>query len=414
MMTHLLFFTIMAFAGLGVPEKSNIACTSGFAEEYPCQQMNLLSVMDLSKQGIPGASVGNDIWGWTDPESKREIVIMGLSNKAAVVDVTNPLSPKHLADIPTATSAILWRDIKVYKNHAFIVSEAMGHGMQVVDLKAILNRNSADTLVVQPVAHYRLFGSAHNIAINEDSGFAYAVGTNTCDAGLHVIDIRNPANPQFSTCVDRNIFEGVERKKPIAGGDTYTHDVQCVIYHGTDLRYSGREICVASNADTLNIVDVTDKANPRQISVIAYQGYGYVHQGWLTENHQYYLQGDEMDELKSRENTKTFIFDLTNLEQPRFMNAFHYPTKAVDHNIYVRGNHAFAANYSSGLRVLDVSKISSGKLSEVAYFDIVPETMGNDDREMYGAWSVYPYFASKTIAISGMDKKLYLVRWIGE
>ena len=43
---------------------------------------------------------------------------------------------------------------------------------------------------------------AHNIVINEDSGFAYATGSNggddTCGGGLHMIDIHDPENPQFA------------------------------------------------------------------------------------------------------------------------------------------------------------------------------------------------------------------------
>ncbi len=390
-------------------------CVNGRAAGYECENVHLLSRIDLSTQGVPGTTLGNDIWGWTDPETNREYVIMGLSNKASIVDVTNPREPIHLIDVPTATVASIWRDIKVYKDHAFIVSEAMNHGMQVFDLRKVRDLKDApkETLprVMQPVAHYTLFGSAHNIAINEDTGFAYAVGTTTCDAGLHVVDIRDPENPKFSTCVDRAIFEGVP-KNPIrlmGAGDTYTHDVECVVYHGPDLRYTGREICVASNSDTVNIVDVTDKANPKQLSALLYPDFGFVHQGWLTGDQRYYLQGDELDEQEGHRNTRTHILDLGDLENPKYLGFFEYKTTATDHNIYIRDNRAYAANYASGLRVLDVSDIANAKLREVGYFDIIPEMQDDGDADMYGAWSVYPFFPSHTIAVSGMDKALYLL-----
>jgi len=392
-------------------------CVNGFAGKFECKNMNLLSRIPLDTQGIPGAKMGNDLWGWTDPETKREYVIMGLTNKASIVDVTDARNPKHVLDIPSAGNSSIWRDIKVYKNHAYIVSEAMGHGMQVVDLTQLraLQNAKPEKLpkILSPITVYSLFGSAHNIAINENSGFAYAVGTTTCDAGLHVVDIRNPVSPQFSTCVDKTIFEGVQTKtRPIrllGAGDTYTHDVHCVNYHGPDLRYSGREICIASNSDSINIVDVTDKANPKQIAVTSYYGYGFTHQGWLTDNHRYYLQGDELDEIRHSHNTKTYIYDFSDLENPRQIGIHEYETKAVDHNIYINGNLAFAANYMSGLRVLDIHKIAEASLTEVAFFDFVPEQDPNDEQDMYGAWSVYPFFASGTIAISGMDSALYLV-----
>jgi hypothetical protein len=40
--------------------------------------------------------------------------------------------------------------------------------------------------------------SARNLAINETTGCAYAVGTNRCGLGLHIIDIRIPSTP---TCL---------------------------------------------------------------------------------------------------------------------------------------------------------------------------------------------------------------------
>jgi choice-of-anchor B domain-containing protein len=362
--------------------------------------------------------LGNDIWGWTDPDTGREFAIMGLSNKTSFVDVTDPASPRHLVDIPTSTHAIIWRDIKVYRGHAFIVSEAMGHGLQVYDLSSLKNamalKAEALPLVAMPDARYTLFGSSHNIVINEESGFAYAVGSDTCDAGIHVIDIREPKHPRFSTCIDRAIFDpplvAVPEGMQGFSGDTYTHDAQCVIYKGPDFRYRGREICVASNSDSVNLVDVTDKANPKQISAVTYPQLGFVHQGWLTENQQYYLQGDELDENKSKTSTRTHMVDFSDLEQPRYMGFHEYAVPAVDHNIYVKGDLAFAANYSSGLRILDISKIAEAKLSEIAFFDTMPEKQGEDDRNMYGAWSVYPYFASGTIAVSNMDGKLFLLK----
>jgi len=122
------------------------------------------------------ADTANDSWGWTDDSTGNEYAIIGLNNGTAFVDITNTEDPKYLGKLATATENSNWRDIKVYNNHAFIVSEASDHGMQVFDLTKLRDiSNPPENLVAD--THFTEFGSAHNIVINEDSGYAYPVGT---------------------------------------------------------------------------------------------------------------------------------------------------------------------------------------------------------------------------------------------
>lgn len=64
---------------------------------------------------------------------------MGLNNGTAFIDITDTENPVYLGKLPTASVNSSWRDIKVYKDHAFIVSEASNHGMQVFDLTRLRN-----------------------------------------------------------------------------------------------------------------------------------------------------------------------------------------------------------------------------------------------------------------------------------
>lgn len=106
-------------------------CENGFAGIYPCENVDLLAFMPLSTIG--GGS-GNDIWGWTDPLTGKEYALMGRSSGTSFVDISDPVNPVYIGNLPTHTSNSSWRDIKVYANYAFVVSEASGHGMQVFDL----------------------------------------------------------------------------------------------------------------------------------------------------------------------------------------------------------------------------------------------------------------------------------------
>jgi choice-of-anchor B domain-containing protein len=73
----------------------------------------------------------NDIWGWADPVSGREFAIIGMSTGTSFVEITNPSNPIHVGVLPTHGVVSFWRDIKTFLNHAFIVAEGRGQGMQV-------------------------------------------------------------------------------------------------------------------------------------------------------------------------------------------------------------------------------------------------------------------------------------------
>lgn len=367
---------------------TNVPCVGGFANAYPCQNVDLLALVPLADMESGGPLGGaNDVWGWTDQVTGREFALVGLEEGTAFVEITDPVNPVYLGKLATRTNTSIWRDIKVHADHAFIVSQASGHGMQVFDLTKLL---SPDPGFVGD-AQYNGFGGAHNIVINEDTAVAYAVGTDTCSGGLHMIDISDPLNPTFAGCF---------------GGDGYTHDAQCVIYDGPDTEHWGKEICLNANEDTVTIVDVTDKAGPVQLSRTSYPGRGYTHQGSLTPDHAYFLLDDELDEANFGHNTRTRIFDVSNLDDPFVTSSYDSTVGAIDHNQYVKGNHAFQANYTAGLRVLEIIDGAAPQLSEVAFFDIYTD---DDDPSFNGAWSNYPFFDSGLVIVSGREQGLFVL-----
>ena len=364
---------------------AQIPCENGMAGEYPCSGFDLQSFISLEEMD---AIRGNDSWGWTDPDNGDEYAIMGVKNGTVFINISDPINPIYLGKLPTHTDNSTWRDIKVYQNYAFIVSEANNHGMQVFDLTRLRNISNPPENFNED-AHYDGFGSSHNIVINEETGYAYSVGDNTYSGGAHFIDISNPLNPIA------------------AGGysdDGYTHDAQVVIYNGPDTDYTGKEIYIGSNEDKVVIVDLTDKNNPQHISSISYSNFSYTHQGWITEDFKYYILGDESDEIDFGFNTKTIVLDLTDLDNP--IHSFDYsgPTLATDHNGYIKGNLFYLANNAAGLRVIDISDISNGEMTEIGFFDSHPL---NDFAGYEGIWSNYPYFESGNIIIS--DREGFLV-----
>ncbi len=370
-------------------------CQNGLAGSYPCNDYDLMSRISLSTMS---AGAGNDSWGWTDPTNGNEYALIGLNNGTAFIDISNPTNPVYLGKLPTATSNSSWRDVKVYKDHAFIVSEASGHGMQVFDLTRLRNvSNPPQTFTAD--TRYTEFGNAHNIVINEDTGYAYVVGAQRNSGpyrgGPLFINIQDPKNP-----INAGGF--------LSGGQrAYTHDAQVVTYTGPDATYSGREILIGSNEIEVVIADITDKANPVTLSTIKYSDVGYTHQGWFTEDMRYFILGDETDEQGVGFNTRTVIFDFLDLNNPKEHMTYTGPTAAIDHNGYVKGNKFYLANYRAGIRVIDISDIGNKNITEIGSFDTYPSSNG---AAFNGVWNVYPYFNSGNIVISDIEGGFFLVR----
>ena len=368
-------------------------CSDGIANGFSCNNYDLMTHLTLSTLGVGSL---NDIWGWTDPDTQKEYALIGTSSNTTFIDISDPENIIIVGTLPTQSVSSPWRDIKVYQNYAFIVSEAVNHGMQVFDLTRLRDtQNIPITYTADTVYTEFSTGSTHNIVINETSGYAYAVGTDDFLGGPHIINIQDPLNPTFA-----GGFDFID----------YTHDAQVVTYNGPDPDYQGREILIGSTENFLTVVDVTDKSNPEFISRVAQDNVGFIHQGWFNESQTLFYTNDELDETEFGFNSRTLVFNLSDLDNPIYEGPYFGPTQAVDHNLYVKENELFLSNYSAGLRIADISDPNPTSITEIGYFDTFPET---DDAIFDGVWSVYPFFESGNIIISDISNGFFIIRKTG-
>ena len=111
-----------------MPALSNLQCQGGKADEYECNNIDLLAFVPFSELGcdvlmkedhdyFPVGDVAlNNIWGSTDPVTNREYTIVGCTNGTSFMDVTVPIQPLVIAFLPTHSPNSmrnLWKDIKV-------------------------------------------------------------------------------------------------------------------------------------------------------------------------------------------------------------------------------------------------------------------------------------------------------------
>ncbi len=382
-----------------------ITCQNGTAGDWGCSDVDMVSFLSVSDMGGERGVRVNDVWGWTDSDTGKEYALVGMTNQAVFVDISDNSNPVYLGRLPMTEGAngSSWRDVKVYENHAYVVSDGAGqHGMQIFDLTR-LRDVSGEPQTFEADGVYDRIASAHNIVINQETGFGYAVGASsggeTCGGGLHMIDLRDPKNPTFAGC-----FSDPQTGRASTG---YSHDAMCINYRGPDEDYQGREICFGANETALSIADVTDKDAPVAISRASYPNVAYSHQGWITEDHRYFYLDDELDELNGGvAKTRTLIWDVTDLDDPQLVKEHLGVESSSDHNLYIRGNFMYQSNYVSGLRILDISDPENPV--EVGHFDTVP--YGDNSAGFNGSWSNYPFFQSETIIVTSGREGLFLLK----
>lgn len=392
-------------AGLDPITGDEVACRDGSADVFTCANVDIVSFLPVQQLGGGRGAEVNDVWGWTDPVTGTEWAIVGRYDGTSFIDLSDPAHPRNAGNLPLTEGASpsTWRDIKVYADHAFIVSDNSGrHGMQIFDLTR-LREATGEPVTFEETARYDGIHSAHNIVINEATGFAYSVGSSgggdTCGGGLHMIDIRDPRNPTFAGC-----FADAATGRASTG---YSHDAMCIIYEGPDAEHRGKEICFGSNETALSIADVSDKSAPVALAMSTYPNASYSHQGWIDEEQEYFYMNDETDELQGAvANTRTLVWDVKDLDDPVLVKEHFSENTSSDHNLYIRGDFMYQSNYVSGLRVLDISDRENPV--EIGFFDTVP--WGEDAPGFDGSWSNYPYFESGIIVVTSGKEGVFFVK----
>ena len=390
-----------------------------------------------------GATFLSDIWGWSSGED--DYAIVGHNSGIAFVRVTDPAKPVYLGTVPTVnteTQRNFWWDIKTNGAFAYFVSEVPGTGIGVVNMTEIdkMSGPAEDGLIDEN--HYLRYYpegyiAAHNISINEETGFAYLTGvtkdtsidTSFVENGMIILNLKgDPMSP-------------VEVGQ-ILGRDT--HDAHVISYKGPDEDHNGKELAFVFNGEdlTVGIYDVTDLKEPIDVSAdpfsitiseTTYTGASFTHQGWVTEDRHFMVMGDEEDELFGLQDprnsdlpdtARTYVWNIQDLDEPTIVSTFDSAAASIDHNVFTRveGGREFVyqANYTAGVRITELIREGTAgpyqiaKLQEVAHMDTEPRmpnhNLNYNINIWVGPWGVYPFFDKGTIIASDGLNGLVLMR----
>jgi choice-of-anchor B domain-containing protein len=364
-------------------------CVNGKAGEFPCKNIDLLAHVSLTRTEGGGVS---DVWGWVDPETKKEYAVLGTAGGVSFFDISEPTKPVFVGRmVGKLDGALPWIELEILNDHVYVVCDLSPCGLQVFDLNRLRGVEAAAPVmrpdVVLPI------GTAHSIASNPETNHIFVNGTAVLAGPTLIFDVSVPLAPV-----------------PVGGmtDDGYSHDSLCTKYKGPDKPRKGNEICFQFNEDTVTIYDVTaNPMAPEQLARETYKTASYVHSGALTKDHSYLISTDEGDETGNGTPSTLYIWDIRKLSAPKMIGTFVAPSASIDHNVYSEQDALYHANYVNGFRILDMKDAAKAKLKEVAWFDTVPTS---DAAEYNGVWAAYPYLPSGNVIVGDMDGAMFIVR----
>jgi choice-of-anchor B domain-containing protein len=323
----------------------------------------------------------NDVWGYA--ANGREYALIGSREFVHILDVTDPNNITEIARLNDAmNSSSIWRDIKVYGDYAYCVTDIQANdGLQIIDLSNL--PNSAEII-------YRSddeFGQCHNLFIDTTASPVrlYAFGTNSPAAndGYFAYSLADPTSPDLIATVD------------LTDNGRYMHDAFVV----NDTMYGNSE------SRGLYVYDVSDVTAPVEIGrLFNYTESGYNHSCWRSANGKYLAMCDE---------TTNRGVKIVNVEDPGdmelesvFRSTLLAPNLAsLAHNPFYMGDSLVVLSYyGDGVQVWDVRDPADPQ--RLAYYDTTPTGTGYTD----GAWGAYPYLPSGNILVSDEITGLYVVR----
>ncbi len=314
-----------------------------------------VDVQLVGRINLPNSIFLVNVVGYVD--GATEYAIVGDNHdKVYIVDVTDPSDMRitaHIAGVPGF-------DVKTWNQYLYTCDgNTGGNDSRIIDIADPTN----------PIVLPNGFASAHTFQISS-AGILFAEFP-----GLRLYDLNsNPTAPQL-------VHE--------SGGDG--HDSTPKTINGVDRLYDfhGRDATV--------IWDVTDPANPDTLGVIDDPAIVFHHGGDVTTDHRYlYL----CDELATGSTPDITIWDIFNPALPIRVGSISNP--ATVHNIYVVGDLAYVAYYSSGFRVYDISNPAAPVLA--GQYDTSKRT----GESFIGAIGAYVYLPSGNILVCDIENGLFV------
>lgn len=315
-----------------------------------------------------------NICGFVD-STGIEYALVGAANGISVVDISSSINPIEIIQIPFGApnlSMAFWKEIKMYKNYAYITSEA-GLGLQIVDLRHLPATTSFPSKFYTGNGTINnQLGRIHALHVDTTKKFVYLYGaTGLANGGAVVLDIADPWNPVYAGQYNLD----------------YIHDG----YVDNDTLYGGHIY-----GGYFSVIDMTNKNAPNVLAATP-TPLAFCHNTWPNATKDVVFITDE------KKFAYLTSFDVSNLANITELDRIRTNTdSAIVHNTHIIDNYAITSWYTEGFTITDVSRPHN--MIEVGRYD----TYTGNGTGFQGAWGVYPYFPSKAIVVSNIDEGLFV------
>lgn len=340
----------------------------------------------LASQSTPFSNtrqIWNDLMGWTHPISQKEFIIIGSIDSIYFFDVSDPNQIKKCG-VFWGKNRVINRDIEVYQNYAYCVSDNGPDGaLQIFDLQYLPDS------VVLVKEDTTISKRTHSLFIDSVSKRMYMNSTNssfwTGRDGMQIFSLDTPTSPRYmGRLIDRSGVCGRVHEAYFRNDTAYC-----------SCEYKGLHIFDFRNLDSqIYIGGITPP----------YPFNGYNHTSWLNNDGTKLVFTDELPY-----GLPIKLYDVKDKKAPDYVTNFNSNKGATPHNIVWIDSLLYTSSYEDGMYVWNMSEPEIPRL--YGYYDTYPENPPGVYSGLTGCWGVYPFFKSGIIAASDMKNGLFLFRF---
>jgi choice-of-anchor B domain-containing protein len=340
-------------------------------------QLNINLLSHLTYSGTL-ANIG----GYVD-HSGNEYALVGWQSGLDIVDVTIPTAP--VVKFTIAGPNCEWREVKTYRDFAYVTTECGTIGLQVIDMSNLPASINTTTYKGDAAINNQIT-TIHALHIDTARAKLYLYGSNIStganDNGYPlIIDISAPASPHY---VGHFI---------VGSGNAYVHDG----YVENDTAY----FCHIYTPGFVSIVNCANPANPVEIASHVSTPNQFPHNTWLSADHKTMFTTDEVT------NSYQTAYDISDLSNITEISRFQKDpgSNSIVHNVHiVPGDFAVTSWYTEGVVIIDESHPHNP--IEVGHYDTYPASNAGT---FNGDWGVYPFLPSGNLVVSDIDNGLFVL-----